>query len=80
MRSRVGVMISLDFDNNPAHAPEKKPSADKLGSDLMDAAREKGLSQPLPSQRAISRRRYLTHRWKLMDENTRHSPSGRRQP
>src|SRR6516162_10868895 len=47
MRGRVGVMVRLDFDDDPADAADQKGRADQIGRDHMYAAREKAAAQLL---------------------------------
>ena len=45
MRGRVGVMIGLDLDNDPAGATEQECRTDQIGRDLVDAAVEEAFAE-----------------------------------
>jgi hypothetical protein len=47
VRRRLGVVISLDFDDDSAASPNHQAGADQLGRDFMNGAVEEFAGKPL---------------------------------
>ena len=54
MRGRIGVVIGLDLDDDPARAAEQQRRADQLGRDLVDAAVEEAFAEARHVRRLVT--------------------------
>src|SRR5262249_55404782 len=74
MGRRIGMMIGLDLDDDPADAVHQKRRADQVGRDLVDAAGEKGALQ-WPAERGGGGLRFWSHsRWESSENRAGYSP------